>query len=239
MVKIENVCFNAGRKEILKDVSLTVKGGEIHGLLGPNGSGKTTLLDIIAGVKKATSGEVINEDRTGYLFQFPERNIFAETVFDEIAFWGRNLSLDNIDERVKYAMESVKLDYDKFHSRSPFLLSYGEKRKVSIASILIGEPSLILLDEPDAGLSEKSKKDIVEAILNLREKGVSFIIVSHNLMFLGELIEKIHILTAGNINYEGNFIDSLEFCKRINYKIPVKYELMSKYPEIITNPKGY
>ncbi|NIA22675.1 MAG: ATP-binding cassette domain-containing protein [Proteobacteria bacterium] len=233
MLNIENVSFETNGRKILDRVSLNVKKGEVRGLLGPNGSGKTTLLDLISGVKKPSGGNITVDGEIGYLFQFPERNIFAENVFDEIAFWARNLKMSDIDERVKMVMNSVKLDFAKFYKKSPFLLSYGEKRKVSIASILIGEPAVILLDEPDAGLSIGSIDYLVSTIKEYREKGLSFLVVSHNLFFLSEITDKIDILLKGKIEFEGRFEQCCKLCAELHYRIPFKCELILKFPKMI------
>jgi len=238
MLKVDGVSFEANGKKILNNVSLEMGKGEVRGLLGPNGSGKTTLLDLIAGVKKPSGGSITVEGEIGYLFQFPERNIFAENVFDEIAFWARNKKMLQINDRVRNVMSSVRLDFNGFYKRSPFLLSYGEKRKVSIASILIGEPDLILFDEPDAGLSKKSMEDLIYTIKEYSEKGVSFLIVSHNLVFLSKITDEIDILLNGRVEFEGQLEECCELCRKLHYKPPFECELILNFPEIFAKFKN-
>lgn len=220
IIEIENLSFSYGREEkTLDNINLSVKEGESLGVIGPNSSGKSTLMDIIADILKPDEG-VINKDLNdfAYIFQFPERNIFCETVFDEIAFWGKNVNAEDIEFKVKNIMALVGLDYDKFAYRNPFLLSYGEKRKVSIASSLALSPDLILLDEPDVSLSEFSKQSICNTILKLKKAGKIFFIISHDIEFLYPIVDKVVIINKGITECYGTFTECESKLNEYGYK---------------------
>ena len=161
----------------LNDISMTIEDGEFLGIIGHTGSGKSTLVQHLNGLLKPTSGQVLidGEDlngehadrralrrRIGLVFQYPEYQLFEETVAKDIAFGPKNqgLTAEEIDERVRYAMECVHLDYDKYAERSPFELSGGQMRRVAIAGVLAMKPSVLILDEPTAGLDPKGRDRI-------------------------------------------------------------------------------
>ncbi len=218
-IKIENLSFSYEKEKTLDNINLMVKAGEALGVIGPNGSGKSTLMDIIAAIQKPDEGVVERDSNDfAYIFQFPERNIFCETVFDEIAFWGRNVNAGDIEFKVKNIMALVGLDYDKFAFRNPFLLSYGEKRKVSIASSLALGPDLILLDEPDISLSEFSKLIICNTLLKLKKTGKIFLIISHDIKFLYPIVDKVAVINKGKIECYGTLTECEGKLNEYGYK---------------------
>ena len=221
-IEIENLSFSYGREEkTLDNINLSVKEGESLGVIGPNSSGKSTLMDIIADILKPDEGAINkNLNDFAYIFQFPERNIFCETVFDEIAFWGKNINAEDIEFKVKKIMALVGLDYDKFAYRNPFLLSYGEKRKVSIASSLALSPDLILLDEPDVSLSKFSKRSICNTLLKLKKAGKIILIISHDIEFLYPIVDKVVVINKGKIECYGTLTE----CECKLDKYGYKYE---------------
>ena len=171
----------AMRTVALEDVCMTIEDGEFLGIIGHTGSGKSTLVQHLNGLLKPTSGQVFidGEDlngehvnrralrqRIGLVFQYPEYQLFEETVAKDIAFGPKNqgLSKEDIDERVRYAMDCVHLDYQKYSERSPFELSGGQMRRVAIAGVIAMRPSVLILDEPTAGLDPRGRDRILSML---------------------------------------------------------------------------
>lgn len=192
MLKFDNVTFGYNPAEpIIKDFCLEIKSGEFLGLKGKNGSGKSTLLKLADGLLKPQSGRILYDgnklsDRKeicrqiGLVFQFPERQLFEETVLKDICFGPENIGYDCFAARER-ALSSMKLcGLDgSFATRSPFELSDGEKRLVAIAGVLAMDSKIIALDEPFAGLDEEMHSKIMEILVNLHNNGKTIILVSH------------------------------------------------------------
>ncbi|MGB2982161.1 MAG: energy-coupling factor transporter ATPase, partial [Candidatus Zixiibacteriota bacterium] len=203
-------------RKALNRISLEIGKGDFIGLIGPTGSGKSTLVQHLNGLLFPTSGEVIVEDanlkdknadlkrirqRVGLVFQFPERQLFEDTVCEDIAFGPKNLGLlqEEIEARVRESMRNVGLDFEQFAHRSPFFLSGGEQRKVAIAGILALKPEILVLDEPTCGLDAKSTREIKKLLKELNSGGVTIILISHNMDLIAELAEKIILLDQGKL----------------------------------------
>lgn len=209
----------------LKGVSLEIEEGKITAIAGHTGSGKSTLIQHLCGLLQPDSGIVtvdgvdINDKKTkkskeaktarrlvGMVFQYPEQQLFEETVEADISFGPKNLGLspEEVLERVKKAMGFVKLDYDKYAKRSPFELSGGQKRRVAIAGIIAMEPKYLVLDEPVAGLDPQGREDLVQRIKKIhREYGITIVIVSHNMEDIARLADKVIIMKKGEKLLEG------------------------------------
>ena len=183
----------------IRDVNLTIEDGEFIAVVGHTGSGKSTLVQHLNGLLKPTGGQILidGEDlnapgadrrrirqKVGLVFQYPEYQLFEETVAKDIAFGPKNLGLseDEIDARVRRAMAHVHLDYDKYAQRSPFELSGGQMRRVAIAGVLAMEPKVLILDEPTAGLDPRGRDRILGMVQELHAKGgTTVIMVSHSM----------------------------------------------------------
>ena len=208
-------------KKAIDDVSFVVDSGQFIGVIGETGSGKSTLVQILNGLMRPTSGQVLIDgvdifdrkvdirqirQRVGLIFQFPEHQLFAETVCEDVAFGPRNLRLkpDEIKDRVEEALLKVGLDPGRFRSRSPFSLSGGEKRLVAIAGVLAMQPNFLILDEVTAGLDPKGKREILARLQLLHDKEqATIIMVSHDMDEIAALAEKIIILKEGRIVLTG------------------------------------
>ncbi len=205
----------------LDDVSFTIEDGEFVGIIGHTGSGKSTLVQHLNGLLKRTSGqgvidggdlngESVNRrrlrQRIGLVFQYPEYQLFEESVAKDIAFGPKNqgLSASEIDERVRYAMDSVHLDYEKYASRSPFELSGGQMRRVAIAGVLAMRPSVLILDEPTAGLDPRGRDRILSMLeeLHSREK-VTILMVSHSMDDMARLATRLLVIADGKLKASG------------------------------------
>lgn len=233
-------------KEALKEVSFKIEKGEFVGLIGPAGSGKTTLAQHFNGLLFATSGRILvgglevrekepylkrMRQEVGLVFQFPERQLFEETVYEDIAFGPKNSGLEKeeIDRRVKTSLESVGLNFGSFARRSPFTLSCGEQRRVAIAGVLASEPQILVLDEPTAGLDYDGICRVKETLLKLNKKGITVIFISHNLDLVAELCERIIFLKQGKILYDGprtSFFRQVEKLREEGIKPPETLELI-------------
>lgn len=198
----------------LKDVSLTIEEGEFLCIIGHTGSGKTTFVQHLNGLLLPTSGTVTvdglsMEDKklrkkirslVGMVFQYPEYQLFAETVREDVGFGPKNMGLspEEIDRRVRSAMELVGLSYEQFSEKSPFELSGGEKRRAALAGIVAMEPRYIVLDEPMAGLDPRGRKEILSMLESLRKRtGCAVIMVSHSMDDVAAHAERVLVLHKG------------------------------------------
>ena len=205
----------------LDDISFDVDDGEFLGIIGHTGSGKSTLLQHLNGLLKPDEGTIIIggaditaecismveiRKRIGLVFQYPEYQLFEETVAKDVAFGPRNLGLsdEEIGERVKEAIELVGLDYDEIKDRSPFELSGGQKRRVAVAGVIAMRPEVLILDEPTAGLDPKAHRDMLAMIEEVhRRTGNITILVSHNMADIARLSDQILVIDSGHLVVSG------------------------------------
>ena len=210
-----------GETVALNDVSFDVADGTILGIIGHTGSGKSTLLQHLNGLIKPTSGEVyINGEcitdgkvkmtdirrKVGLVFQYPEYQLFEETVRKDVAFGPKNLGLDEEEqeERVKKAIGLVGLDYEEIKDLSPFELSGGMKRRVAIAGVIAMDPKILILDEPTAGLDPSAHRDILAMVRRIHEEmGIILIFVSHNMGDIAEMSDRVMVMSDGKVALEG------------------------------------
>ncbi len=209
-------------KKALDNISLEIKDGEIQGIIGHTGSGKSTLIQHINGLIKLQEGTITVGDITltnkkrpkpkysvlrsevGMVFQYPEYQLFEETVEKDVAFGPKNLKIpkEEIAERVKEAIEVVGLDYESVKNRSPFELSGGQKRRVAIAGVLAMKPKILILDEPTAGLDPSGRKEMYELIRRVKETCTpTIVIISHNMDEIADFADRIAVLDKGKLAY--------------------------------------
>lgn len=209
-------------KKALDSVNIRIEDGEFVALIGHTGSGKSTLIQHINGLLKPNSGKIIVDGiditgkkvnlnfirkKVGLVFQYPEYQLFEETIEKDIAFGPRNLGLsdDDINSRVKRAMDIVGLKYEEYKDRSPFDLSGGQKRRVAIAGVVAMEPKILILDEPTAGLDPKGRDDILGEIKNLqKEYRLTIILVSHSMEDVAKLANRIIVMHNGKCILDGS-----------------------------------
>ena len=207
--------------QALSGVSVTVESGEFFGIVGKTGSGKSTFVQHLNGLIKVgkdkgklTVGDFDLTDkkcdyralrsRVGMVFQYPEYQLFAETVREDVAFGLKNFMPDlgenDMEERIKTALELVGLDYEKIKDKSPFELSGGQKRRVAIAGVIVTRPEILVLDEPAAGLDPKGKREFIALLKRLHEKFVkTVIIVSHDMNLISENCDRAAVFSGGRI----------------------------------------
>ncbi|RDY22740.1 energy-coupling factor transporter ATPase [Romboutsia maritimum] len=234
----------------LDDISFEIKDRDFVGLIGHTGSGKSTLIQHLNGILKPASGEIFingfnitNENlnlteirkRVGVVFQYPEYQLFEETVAKDIAFGPYNLGLEanEVDKRVKTSMESVGLHYDEFKDKSPFELSGGQKRRVAIAGVIAMEPEVLILDEPTAGLDPGGRDEIFGLIKKLHENhNMTIILSSHSMDDMAKMAKTIIVMNKGKIEFMGSprsvFKDNVKRLKEIGLDVPQPLELAIK-----------
>ena len=236
----------------LDDVSLTIHDGEFIGLIGHTGSGKSTLVQHLNGLILPTNGKITVDGmdlaekgtdrrairrRVGLVFQYPENQLFEETVAKDIAFGPKNLGLgeEEIDRRVRTAMRRVALDYDKLAQRSVFELSGGQMRRVAIAGVLAMEPQTLVLDEPCAGLDPRGREEILGLISDLhRESGATIVMVSHSMDDVAALAERVIVMNHGKVAMDGTpreIFSHGEELRAIGLDVPQAVELAQKLRE--------
>ena len=204
----------------LKDVSFCVEKGEFVGIIGHTGSGKSTLIQHLNGLLKPTSGTVVLDGRdiwsdkaitrqsrfrVGLVFQYPEYQLFEETVYKDIAFGPKNMKLDNkeIDRRVREAAEFVGITEEQL-SASPFDLSGGQKRRVAIAGVIAMEPEVLILDEPTAGLDPEGREEILENICAYqKKKNATIMMVSHSMSDIARFADRLLVMRGAELAMNG------------------------------------
>lgn len=212
-------------RQALKEVTATIEEGTFTAIAGHTGSGKSTLLQHLNGLLHPTEGHVVVDGvdllpqkksekkaaraarmKVGMVFQYPEQQLFEETVEADIAFGPQNLELsgEDVASRVRESMELVHLDYERFHARSPFVLSGGQMRRVAIAGILALRPKYLVLDEPTAGLDPRGRKEILSMVTALhRRKKTTVIFVSHNMDDIARLARHLLVFNKGMLVADG------------------------------------
>lgn len=221
-VQVKNIfhTYNKGNpdaKIALKDVSFSINEGEILGVIGHTGSGKSTMLQHLNGLLKPDSGQIMIGDiditdekvkmteirkRVGIVFQYPEYQLFEETVAKDVAFGPKNLGMsdEEIDITVRKSLEMVGLSYDEIADRSPFELSGGQKRRVAIAGVIAMKPEVLILDEPTSGLDPHAHQEVLNMIKKIHKESTGIIIfVSHNMRDVANMSDKVLVMDRGSV----------------------------------------
>ena len=220
MFKINNLTYQYDKKrKALDNITMDFENGDIIGIIGSNGSGKSTLFNNLMGILKATQGEILYKNHqlkydkkslynlrkeVGIVFQDPEKQIFYSMVYDDLAFALRNIGMDEktIKVRINKALKAV--NGEDFIDRPVHTLSFGQKKRVAIASVIAMENNLVLLDEPTAGLDPESTRAIVDIIKSMHKKGKKIVITSHDMNLIYDICDYVYVLNQGKIISEGN-----------------------------------
>ena len=205
----------------LDDISFKAEDGDFVGIIGHTGSGKSTLLQHLNGLLKPKSGKIIVDGtdltasgvsmraircKVGLVFQYPEYQLFEETVARDVAFGPSNLGIpsDEIEDRVREAIGLVGLDYEAIKDVSPFELSGGQKRRVAIAGVIAMKPQVLILDEPTAGLNPKAHADILDMVNKIHQtEGNITMFVSHNMNDIARMSNRILFMDHGKLVMNG------------------------------------
>ena len=233
----------------LEGVTFSAQDGQLLGIIGHTGSGKSTLVQHLNGLLKPKSGsivvggtditsdEVVMRDirkKIGLVFQYPEYQLFEETVAKDVAFGPANLGLSEaeIDECVKEAIEMVGLDYEKVKNVSPFELSGGQKRRAAIAGVIAMKPEVLILDEPTAGLNPKAHADILNMVETIHRKSKNIIVlVSHNMNDIARMSDKVLVMNHGRLVMDGTPAEVFsreEELKSMGLALPDSMEIMMR-----------
>jgi energy-coupling factor transport system ATP-binding protein len=241
-------------KIAVSDVSFQVNQGEILGIIGHTGSGKSTLMQLLGGLLQPKSGSVLINGRdiwqnpkevrnyrfqVGLVFQYPEYQLFDETVEKDIGFGPRNMgcSEEEIARRVRDAADMVELPLHLLE-KSPFDLSGGEKRRAAIAGILAMEPKVLILDEPTAGLDPKGRETILDMIRAYNEKtGAAVLFVSHNMEDVAALSHRVMVMNGARqvlLDTPSKVFSQGELLKEMSLDVPAVTRILAGLKE-----KGY
>ncbi len=225
-VKVENLThiYNEGlphESVAVQDVSFFIDDGQIAGIIGHTGSGKSTLVQHLNGLVRPKTGSIYIDGenicdgktvmreirkKVGLVFQYPEYQLFEETVFRDVAFGPKNIGLadDELEARVREAIELVGLDYEQIKDKSPFDLSGGQKRRVAIAGVIAMKPKVLILDEPTAGLDPRAHRDVLDMIARVhRHENNITVMVSHNMEDIASMCDKVIVMDRGHAVMEG------------------------------------
>lgn len=258
MISIRNLKFAYFEGEnILKGIDLEIPENEFIGIIGHTGSGKSTFLQQLNGLLFPTEGEVLVDgvstkdtgkkrieirQKVGLVFQYPEYQLFEETIYKDISFGPKNLkcSEEEVDRRVRQAMKYTGLDFAEYKDLSPFELSGGQQRRVAIAGILAMEPDVLILDEPTAGLDPKGRDEILGQIYDMyKSRDMTVILVSHSMEDIANLVDRLLVMEDGQILFDDkprNIFKEREKLQEIGLEVPLitqfLYEYRKKDPEI-------
>lgn len=260
MIEIKNLSFIYNKDtpfevKALDDISLTINDNSFIGIIGHTGSGKSTFMQQLNGLLRPTSGTIIIDgvditqkdiklnklrESVGMVFQYPEYQLFEETVEKDVAFGPKNLGLrdEEVAIRVKDAIEDVKLDYEWVKDRSPFELSGGQKRRVAIAGILAMRPKVLILDEPTAGLDPRAREEILDEIYDIYKKTkITVVLVSHSMEDVFTYANEIVVLSKGRLimhKTTDEAVKERELLKKYDVGVPeiteFMFTLQEKYP---------
>ncbi|MDZ7338001.1 MAG: ATP-binding cassette domain-containing protein [candidate division KSB1 bacterium] len=262
-VTFEQVCYRYRQtvpegRLALDHVSLEIGDQEFVALVGPSGSGKTTLIQHFTGLLRPTSGRVLVDGRPfpargpeltalrrriGLVFQFPEFQLFEETVEADVAFGPRNLGLaeQEVRARVERALRTVGLDPASVALRSPHRLSEGEKRRVALAGVLAMDPEMLVLDEPTAGLDPAGVRRIAQILADFHQAGKTIVLVSHNIDLVYTLARRVIVLAEGRIRFDGSREELLhheELLLRHGLMLPRLVRVLRKSPPPVRPREG-
>ncbi|MGB4431358.1 MAG: energy-coupling factor transporter ATPase [Limnochordia bacterium] len=251
-IRLENVSYRyledtPMETTALAEVNLEIGEGEFVGIIGPTGSGKSTLIQHFNGLLLPTSGKVwvdgvdlthkdtqlrIIRQKVGMVFQYPEHQLFGETVLEDVGFGPQNggLPAEEVEQRVRRALAYVGLDFEELKDQSPFELSGGQKRRVAIAGVLAMEPSVLILDEPTAGLDPKGREEILDEICALhKERGITVILVSHSMEDVARLVDRLIVMDKGRVVLDGTPVEvfrEADTLRELGLGLPQVTELM-------------
>ena len=250
IIELKNINFSyADKTEALKNININIEEGKTTVILGENGAGKSTLFTILNGIAKPSSGEYIfNGNKVNYskkelynirknigiVFQEPDNQIFSSSVYDEIAFGVRNLGYNENEVKEFVNKSAVETGVTEFFDKPVHFLSYGQKKRVSIASILSMNPSVIIFDEPSACLDNKQTKRLCNIYENLNKKGITLIISTHDMDFAYKISKNAIVLHEGTVIFNGKTEDlfkNVEIVQKAGLKVPAIHILYNKLVE--------
>ena len=244
-----------GETKALDGVSFEINDGSMCGIIGHTGSGKSTLLQTLDGLIKPSGGSIVLDGvsvtdpktklvdvrrKVGIVFQYPEYQLFEETVYEDVAFGPKNLGIeeDELDRTIRESIELVGLNYEKVKDKSPFELSGGQKRRVAIAGVIAMNPSILILDEPTAGLDPTAHRDILNMIRKIHKtRGIIIIFVSHNMGDVADMCDQVLVMDDGKILLDGSpeyVFSQKRTLDEVGLGLPPVTEILDRISEEIT-----
>jgi len=244
-----------GETKALDGVSFEINDGSMCGIIGHTGSGKSTLLQTLDGLIKPSGGSIVLDGvsvtdpktklvdvrrKVGIVFQYPEYQLFEETVYEDVAFGPKNLGIeeDELDRTIRESIELVGLNYEKVKDKSPFELSGGQKRRVAIAGVIAMNPSILILDEPTAGLDPTAHRDILNMIRKIHKtRGIIIIFVSHNMGDVADMCDQVLVMDDGKIILDGSpeyVFSQKRTLDEVGLGLPPVTEILDRISEEIT-----
>ena len=247
-------------KKALDDVSFTLEKGEFVALIGHTGSGKSTLAEHLNGLLHPSAGKVLVDgvdlagkgpevkkarNQVGIVFQYPEHQLFAETIYEDIAFGPRNQGRPEaeVEEAVRSAMAFVDLDYDEFASRSPFQLSGGQMRRVAIAGVIAMEPAYLIMDEPSAGLDPVSRDNIFAQLMKIfKKKEMGVLLITHSMEEAAQYAQRLLVMSDSRLHLDGTarelFTHNRDTLEKLSVDVPESVKLADELREAGLPVKG-
>lgn len=235
-IEIKDLSFSYDNDKFINNLNLNIEYGEMLGIMGNTGCGKSTLVQLIAGLIKPDNGQIIIDSdnitnkkfdkailrkKLGIVFQFPEMQLFEQTVQKDIYFGLKKFRLSDEEKykRAKDILALLNLDFDKIKDKSPLALSGGEKRKIAVAGILVCNPKYLILDEPIAGLDSDSRENFMNLLVKLKKTGITIIIISHNADYIAEYCDRVIVMDNGQIvlnDTPDNIFNDFECLQKLN-----------------------
>lgn len=242
LLEANNINFSySNGHNALKDISMQIREGELVAIVGTNGAGKSTFSKVVCGFEKQQSGQIyfkgtdlnllsIKEraDLIGYVMQNPNQMISKTMIFDEVAFGliNRGVEKEEVQQRVEETLKICGLW--PFRKWPISALSFGQKKRVTIASILVLKPEMIILDEPTAGQDYRHYTEIMEFLLELNRHGITVVMITHDMHLMLEYAQRAIVFSGGRIiaNDTGaNILTDPEIIKQASLKETSLYEL--------------
>lgn len=218
MLELQNISFSyKAQTPVIHNVSLTVNSGDFLAIVGRNGSGKTTLTRLMMTLKKPTKGTILYQGNNvekytpakmahhiGYVFQNPDRQIFHDTVTEEVSYGPKQLGYtsEQIESFVKEALTLTGLSH--LSAAYPLTLSKGQKQRVTIASALAMQPKILILDEPTSGQDAREREQLLELLLKLNQQGTTILLVTHDMEFLSSCAKRAIVMAKGHKVFDGS-----------------------------------
>lgn len=235
-IEIKDLSFSYDNDKFINNLNLNIECGEMLGIMGNTGCGKSTLVQLVAGLIKPDNGQIIIDGdnitnkkfdkailrkKLGIVFQFPEMQLFEQTVQKDIYFGLKKFRLSDEEKykRAKDILALLNLDFDKIKDKSPLALSGGEKRKIAVAGILVCYPKYLILDEPIAGLDSDSRENFMKLLVKLKKTGITIIIISHNADYIAEYCDRVIVMDNGQIvlnDSPDNIFNNFECLQKLN-----------------------
>ncbi|MGE8207133.1 ABC transporter ATP-binding protein [Heyndrickxia sp. NPDC080065] len=246
LIEMKNVSFLRGSEPILKNIDLTIGKGQWTAIIGPNGAGKSTLSLLLAGLFTAKHGEIIFENKLlkdlselekrnsiGYVFQNPEHQFITDTVFDEVAFGlkMKKTGYKDIETKVENVLSACRLT--ELKNNNPFSLSQGQKRRLSVATMLIDDQDLLILDEPTFGQDGKATDELMKLVEDRVKSGMTALMVTHDMELVANYAHQVIVLSNGEVSFQGTphdlFSMHTEQIEKANLELPLRYAVVKQW----------